>query len=290
LNSEVDKNMAKKIWNKASNSRPDLSLLEFNEFCNLLRREAGMTAVSLSEMKKNQLEEMKSFSSRSLTSVKSVKNATVASTSNTGRVEEVLQRERDSSKSSRDRSDSVKSNRDRSDSQRSGNIRLAGGGGGPRTIVYRKKMIDIQEHPGMIPIREAMEAQNQEKYKLALQKYKLGIAMLEVALNDIDRGVTKRQWKQEIEEYRHRMHRCMFELDNLARNKVLAQQEAKRRKEAKEQLLEERKKTKKKWKQWLQRMPWKKKLQPKTKKRKTVKWIVIQKNQWLTNGRNKTKN
>merc|ERR1719474_1719996 len=80
-------------------------------------------------------------------------------------------------------------------------------GGAPRVVVVRNKIPELKEHDGYIHCKEACKLQRQEEWKKAIEKFKLGIAELEVTLNTIDRNQTKRKWKQTIEEFRHKMSR-----------------------------------------------------------------------------------
>ena len=85
-------------------------------------------------------------------------------------------------------------------------------GSGPRGIVYRAKIPPIKEHEGMVYVDEAMALQEEGKLKTAIKKYKVGIAMLEATLPEIDRNAQKREWHQKISDVRHRMNRCKFVL------------------------------------------------------------------------------
>jgi len=100
-------------------------------------------------------------------------------------------------------------------------------GGAPRVIVVRNKIGDIKSHEGMIHIRQGIEYQKQEEWKKAVKCYKTGIAILETSLNQIDRGLLKREWKQSIEDLRHKMSRCMFEIDKIKRKKFIKKKEKK---------------------------------------------------------------
>jgi len=113
-------------------------------------------------------------------------------------------------------------------------------GGAPRVIVVRNKIGDIKSHEGMIHIRQGIEYQKQEEWKKAVKCYKTGIAILETSLNQIDRGLLKREWKQSIEDFRHKMSRCMFEIDKIKRKKFIKKREKGLIEEAEEKAAHER--------------------------------------------------
>merc|ERR1712048_750234 len=53
-------------------------------------------------------------------------------------------------------------------------------GGAPRTIVVRNKIPKFKEHQGYIHCCEGVQFQKQMEWKKAIEKFKLGIALLEV--------------------------------------------------------------------------------------------------------------
>ena len=69
--------------------------------------------------------------------------------------------------------------------------------------------------------------------------------MLEVTLNEIDRSMQKREWRAKIDDIRHKMSRCKFEIENQKRNKFVAKRNAQRKKQAAIKLVQERKKMEK---------------------------------------------
>ena len=69
--------------------------------------------------------------------------------------------------------------------------------------------------------------------------------MLEVTLNEIDRSMQKREWRAKIDDIRHKMSRCKFEIENQKRNKFVAKRNAQRKKQAAVKLVQEKKKLEK---------------------------------------------
>ena len=113
-------------------------------------------------------------------------------------------------------------------------------GSGPRGVVIRTKVPPIEEHEGMLYVEEAMTLQEDEKYKSAIKKYKVGIAMLEATLPEIDRHSTKREWVQKIDEIRHKMNRCKMEIENRKREKLKQDREAERIRKAEVKIAQEK--------------------------------------------------
>merc|ERR1712228_194388 len=115
-------------------------------------------------------------------------------------------------------------------------------GGAPRTIVVRNKIPKFKEHQGYIHCCEGVAFQKQMEWKKAIEKFKLGIALLEVTLMEIDRSMTKRKWKAQIEEFRHKMSRCTFEIKNNKRNRFIRKRDKIAQQQAAVQAEAERKK------------------------------------------------
>lgn len=112
------------------------------------------------------------------------------------------------------------------------NVNKGWTGGAPRTIVLRNKILPIKLHAGYKSCQEGMKLREEEKYKFAIEKFKIGIALLQVTLLDIDRGLEKRKWRAVIEEFRHKMSRCTFEIQNSKRNRFLKKRNENIRKQA----------------------------------------------------------
>ena len=64
--------------------------------------------------------------------------------------------------------------------------------------VMRRKIRPIEEHEAYTHILAAMEHQEEGKWKDAIKSYKIGIALLEVTLNEIDRSTQKREWRNKV--------------------------------------------------------------------------------------------
>eukprot|EP01083_Nonionella_stella_P035492 96822_1 len=108
-------------------------------------------------------------------------------------------------------------------------------GGGPRTVVVRNKIPPIKEHAGYLHCKEGVQFQREMEWKKAIEKFKLGIALLEVTLMEIDRSMVKRKWKAQIEEFRHKMSRCTFEIQNNKRNRFIKKRDKIKKEQADKQ-------------------------------------------------------
>eukprot|EP01084_Bolivina_argentea_P317451 550390_1 len=69
-------------------------------------------------------------------------------------------------------------------SRQTPNIQPNWTGGAPRTVVVRNKIPPIKEHIGYLHCIEGVKYQQQMEWKKAIEKFKLGIALLEVTLVD----------------------------------------------------------------------------------------------------------
>merc|ERR1712154_66918 len=85
---------------------------------------------------------------------------------------------------------------------------------------------------GYLHCKEGIKYQKDMEWKKAIEKFKLGIALLEVTLMEIDRSMTKRKWKAQIEEFRHKMSRCTFEIQNNKRNRFIKKRDENAKKQA----------------------------------------------------------
>merc|ERR1712130_1062757 len=98
------------------------------------------------------------------------------------------------------------------------------------------------EHSGYLHCKEGIKYQKDMEWKKAIEKFKLGIALLEVTLMEIDRSMTKRKWKAQIEEFRHKMSRCTFEIQNNKRHRFIAKRNKIAQKQAEVQAEAEKRK------------------------------------------------